>query len=127
MRSRQAVEYAYFAVAVVVCLGLMIGVLTNCPFLTGFLTLVLLIVTVVFSIIAAVLFILASIGNDGCACKAPMNLSHMMAHGASLRLSHLCCPNRWPHHDFNASHGRPFVIFIATSAPFMPRTAFVQA
>ena len=57
--------------AIAACLGLILGVLTNCPFLTGFLTLVLLIVTVVFSIVAAVLFILASIGNDGCECRAP--------------------------------------------------------
>ena len=71
VRSRQAAEYAYFAVAIAACLGLILGVLTYCPFLTGFLTLVLLLVTVIFSIVAAVLFILASIGNDGCACRAP--------------------------------------------------------
>ena len=61
---RQIVEYVYFALAMAVCLVLAVSVLTNCPFLAGFFTLVLLVLTLIYSIIAAVLFIIASIGND---------------------------------------------------------------
>ena len=49
---RQAVEYVYFALAIAVCLILVIAVLTNCPFLAGFFTLVLIILTLISSIIA---------------------------------------------------------------------------
>ena len=48
-----------------VCIDLIIAVATNCPFLTGFLTLILLVLTVIYGIVAVVLFIVASIGNDG--------------------------------------------------------------
>ena len=48
-----------------VCLILVIAVLTNCPFLAGFFTLVLILLTLVYSIIAVILFLIASIGNDG--------------------------------------------------------------
>jgi len=59
------VEYVYYALAMAVCLNLVIAVLTNCPFLAGFFTLVLIILTLVYSIIAVILFLIASIGNDG--------------------------------------------------------------
>lgn len=65
LRRRQIVEYFYFALAMGVCIGLIIAVATNCPFLAGFLTLVLLVLTVIYGIVAVVLFIVASIGNDG--------------------------------------------------------------
>ena len=61
---RQIVEYVYFAFAMAVCLFLALSALTNCPFLAGFFTLVLLVLTLIYSIVAAVLFITASIGND---------------------------------------------------------------
>ncbi len=61
---RQIVEYVYFALAMAVCLILAIAALTNCPFLAGSFTLVLLVLTLIYSIVAAVLFIIASIGND---------------------------------------------------------------
>ena len=61
---RQIVEYVYFALAMAVCLILTISALTNCPFLAGFFTLVLLVLTLIYSIVAAILFIIASIGND---------------------------------------------------------------
>ncbi len=57
-------EYVYFALAMAVCLILAIAALTNCPFLAGFFTLVLLVLTLIYSIVAAVLFLIASIGND---------------------------------------------------------------
>ena len=61
---RQIVEYVFFALAMAVCLILAVSALTNCPFLAGFFTLVLLVLTLIYSIVAAVLFITASIGND---------------------------------------------------------------
>ncbi len=45
-------------------LGIIFAVLTNCQFAAGFFTLVLLIVTVVYSIIAVIFFLVASVGND---------------------------------------------------------------
>lgn len=65
MRSRQAVEYAYFALAIVVCLGIIFSVVTNCQFGAGFFTTLLLILTVVYSIIAIIFYLVASVGNDG--------------------------------------------------------------
>ncbi|CAL5222903.1 g5332, partial [Coccomyxa viridis] len=65
-KIRQIVEYVYFALAMAVCLILAIAALTNCPFLAGFFTLVLLVLTLIYSIVAAVLFLIASIGNDAC-------------------------------------------------------------
>lgn len=65
-RSRQAAEYTYFALAIAVVLGIIFAVLTNCQFAAGFFTLVLLILTVVYSIIAVVFFLVASVGNDAC-------------------------------------------------------------
>ena len=61
---RQIVEYVYFALAMAVCLTLAISVLTNCPFLASSFTFVLLVLTLIYSIVAAVLYLAASIGND---------------------------------------------------------------
>ncbi|EIE18872.1 hypothetical protein COCSUDRAFT_45025 [Coccomyxa subellipsoidea C-169] len=70
-RYRQAAEYTYFALAIAVCLGIIFAVLTNCQFAASFFTLVLLILTVVYSIIAVIFFLIASIGNDGCTNAEP--------------------------------------------------------
>ena len=65
--SRQAAEYVYFALGIVACLGLVFAVLTHCQFAASFFTAVLLVLVVVFTLIALILFAIASIGNDGCA------------------------------------------------------------
>ncbi|CAL8463863.1 g3398 [Coccomyxa elongata] len=70
-KYRQAAEYTYFALAIAVVLGIIFAVLTNCQFATGFFTLVLLILTVVYSIIAIIFFLVASVGNDACTNAEP--------------------------------------------------------
>ncbi|KAK9918047.1 hypothetical protein WJX75_000757 [Coccomyxa subellipsoidea] len=65
-RYRQAAEYTNFALAIAVCLGIIFAVLTNCQFAASFFTLVLLILTVVYSIVAVIFFLIASVGNDAC-------------------------------------------------------------
>lgn len=95
--SRQAAEYTYFALAIAVCLGIIFAVLTNCQFAASFFTLVLLILTVVYSIIAVIFFLIASIGNDGCALTPAPSLCPAMRQNQNLALIVLyCCvvPNR---------------------------------
>lgn len=75
--SRQAAEYTYFALAIAVVLGIIFAVLTNCQFAAGFFTLVLLILTLVYSIIAIIFFLVASVGNDACAPHL-FNLPHSL-------------------------------------------------
>ncbi|BDA48981.1 hypothetical protein COCOBI_13-0910 [Coccomyxa sp. Obi] len=70
-KYRQAAEYTYFALAIAVVLGIIFAVLTNCQFAAGFFTLALLILTVVYSIIAIIFFLVASVGNDACANLEP--------------------------------------------------------
>ena len=67
MFSRQAVEYVYFTLAIVACLGLVFAVLTHCQFAASFFTALLLILIVLFTLVAIILYATASIGNDGCA------------------------------------------------------------
>jgi ABC-type sugar transport system permease subunit len=63
--SRQAAEYVYFSLAMAVCLGIIFAVLTNFQFAASAFTLVLLILTVLYSFAAVVFFIVATVGNDG--------------------------------------------------------------
>jgi hypothetical protein len=65
------VEYVWFALAMVACLGLIFAIITNCQWAAGFFTLLLGVLCVLFGLMALLLFALASIGNDTCACFLP--------------------------------------------------------
>lgn len=78
-------EYAWFALGIVACLGLIFAALTNCQWAAGFFTLLLAVLAVLFGVMALLLFALASIGNDACAPPSPGPPSHSHARAACLQ------------------------------------------